>query len=325
MNNTITAIKGIKVGHYTHPDRPTGCTVLLCEQGCVASVDVRGSSPGTRDTDILKLDSNIPNVHGIVLTGGSTFGLATVTGVMRYLEERGHGHNAWGNLVPIVPGAVIFDLGMGNGKIRPDMSAGYIACENASSDPVIPGNVGAGTGATVGKIASLSTSMMGGVGSAIVEVDNWQVGALIVCNALGDIVDPNTGKILAGARISDDSLTTIDTIKFLLNGRKPNVQIGSNTTIGIIACNAKLDRAKLQRLAMSGHNGLARVVHPVHTIMDGDALFSLSTSEYNKEPDMLLLNAMATEAVMLATINAIKSAKELRIDNLWFPSYNNIK
>ena len=324
-NTTLTALNGLRVGHFTHPDRPTGSTVVLCPQGAVAGVDVRGAAPGTRETDLLAPGNTVPHVHAILLSGGSAFGLDAAGGVMRWLEERGHGLRVGPACVPIVPAAVIFDLGVGDHRVRPDTQAGYAACEHASADPVPGGNVGAGAGATVGKVFGPERAMKGGVGNALIEVGPWQVGALVVCNALGDVIDPESGAVIAGARTSATSLERLNIQRSLLAGLGPSgPSIGTNTTIGVVACNAKLDKAQAARLATAGHDGLARTIKPVHTPMDGDTLFGMATGTCERTPDPMLLCAMAAEAVAQATLNAMRSATGLRLGERWWPAANDL-
>jgi L-aminopeptidase/D-esterase-like protein len=223
--------------------------------------------------------------------------------------------------VPIVPAAVIFDLGVGDASLRPDAQTGWSACENASSQPVACGNVGAGAGATVGKVFGPELAMKGGLGSALVTVGPWQVGALVVCNALGDVVDPHTANIVAGARSSPQALTPLNTTQALLHGaRAQGLIAGTHTTIGVVACNAALDKAQAQRLAVAGHDGLARTIRPVHTPMDGDTLFGLATATCTDTPDLMLLGAMAAEAVALATLDAVRRASGLRWGDRWWPA-----
>ena len=240
LNDTLTAISSLWVGHDQVPQRPTGCTVVLCPQGAVAGVDVRGAAPGTRETDLLSPGNMVQKVHGIALCGGSAFGLEAASGVMRWLEEKGHGLSVGPVKIPIVPAAVIFDLWVGDARIRPDAMSGYRACEAASDAPVAQGNEGAGAGATVGKVFGPQLAMKGGVGSAAIQVGEVIVAALVVCNALGDVVDPRSGKLIAGARQSADSLKLIHTVEAQLRGETArNLTVGSNTTIGVVATNAR--------------------------------------------------------------------------------------
>ena len=331
-NNSLTSLQGILVGHYTDDRRPTGCTVVLCPQGAVAGVDVRGAAPGTRDTDALSPSNTVQEVHGVLLTGGSAYGLDAAGGVMRWLEERGHGFPVGPAIVPIVPAAVIFDLWVDdfsktrpvstqNPRIRPDAQAGYLACQAANSEPVQQGNVGAGAGATLGKLNGPDCAMKGGIGSASLCVHGVTVAALVVCNALGDVVDPQTGKLLAGARVSADSRDLLDIVKAQLNGHsisKP--QAGSNTTIGVVATDAVLTKPQAHRLAQVAHDGLARSIRPVHTPMDGDTLFALGTGTSGKAADMMLLSTLAAEVTAMAVVNAVLAAKDLRFGQGWWPA-----
>ena len=331
-NNSLTNLQGISVGHYTDDRRPTGCTVVLCPDGAVAGVDVRGAAPGTRDTDALSPSNSVKEVHGILLTGGSAYGLDAAGGVMRWLEERGHGFQVGPAVVPIVPAAVIFDLWVDdfsdalrtsskNPRIRPDAQAGYLACQAAKSEPVPQGNVGAGTGATLGKLNGPDCAMKGGIGSASLCVHGVTVAALVVCNALGDIVDPQTGKLLAGARVSADSRALLDVRQAQLDGQiiaKPIT--GSNTTIGVVATDAVLTKPQAHRLAQVAHDGLARSIRPVHTPMDGDTLFALGTGNSGQAADMTLLSTLAAEVTAMAVVNAVRAAKELRFGKGWWPA-----
>ena len=331
-NNSLTSLQGILVGHYTDLRRPTGCTVVLCPEGAIAGVDVRGAAPGTRDTDVLSPSNTVQEVHGVLLTGGSAYGLDAAGGVMRWLEERGHGFQLGPAIVPIVPAAVIFDLWVDNfsdtltksaknPRIRPDVEAGYLACQAASSEPVTQGNVGAGTGATLGKLNGPDCAMKGGTGSASLCVNGVTVAALVVCNALGDVIDPLTGQLLAGARIYADSRTLLDIRQAQLKGHsiaKP--QVGSNTTIGVVATDAVLTKPQAHRLAQVAHDGLARSIRPVHTPMDGDTLFALGTGSSGQAADMMLLSTLAAEVTAMAVVNAVRAAKDLRFGQGWWPA-----
>jgi len=331
-NNSLTSLQGILVGHYTDDRRPTGCTVVLCPDGAVAGVDVRGAAPGTRDTDALSPSNTVQEVHGVLLTGGSAYGLDAAGGVMRWLEERGHGFPVGPAIVPIVPAAVIFDLWVDdfsearrvstqNPRIRPDSQAGYLACQAANSEPVQQGNVGAGAGATLGKLNGPDCAMKGGIGSASLCVHGVTVAALVVCNALGDVFDPQTGKLLAGSRVSADSRDLLDIVKAQLNGHsisKP--QAGCNTTIGVVATDAVLTKPQAHRLAQVAHDGFARSIRPVHTPMDGDTLFALGTGTSGQAADMMLLSTLAAEVTAMAVVNAVRAAKDLRFGQGWWPA-----
>jgi L-aminopeptidase/D-esterase-like protein len=308
MHRAITDVSGIKVGHYTDRKAVTGCTAILCEQGAVAGVDVSGSSPGTRETDLLRTGNLVKKVQAIVLSGGSAFGLDAAAGVMRYLEERRFGHETSAGKVPIVPAAIIFDLNIGDSKIRPGASEGYQACLAATNGKVAEGCVGAGTGATVGKILGMARAVKSGLGTASQKIaGDVVVAALIVVNAVGDVIEPGTGKILAGPRKSDGSgfLSTSEVWKGGLEEKAPPF----NTVIGVVATDARLDKAEANRLARVAQVGIARTIDPCHTLFDGDALFALSSSE--KEADLSALGAAAANVVGEAIIRAIRKAETL--------------
>ena len=315
----ITDVAGIEVGHFTDPRRPTGCSVVLARGGAVAGVDVRGAAPGTRETDLLDPCNAVNTVHAILLSGGSAWGLDAASGVMRWLESQGIGLDVGSALVPIVPAAVLFDLLVGDAHIRPDAHAGYAACQAASSQPPAEGNVGAGTGAAIGKMFGMPFAMKGGIGTASVTLDGVTVGALIACNALGDIVDPDTGALIAGARTGDGAGLR-DTRRSLLRGEPPlPILAGANTTIGVIATDAQLTKAQARRLAMAGHDGLARSINPAHTLSDGDTLFAMSTGLARRTPGMTVLCVMAAEAVARATVRAVRAARSLEVGGLRLP------
>lgn len=308
----ITDVAGIEVGHFTDPRRPTGCSVVIAREGAVAGVDVRGAAPGTRETDLLAPGNLVEQVHAIMLAGGSAWGLEAATGAVRWLEEHGVGLDVGVGRLPLVPAAVLFDLHVGDMKVRPDAAAGYAACAAATHKPPAEGNVGAGAGAVVGKMFGLQHAMKGGVGTASVTVAGVTVGALIACNAVGDVVDPDTGRPLAGARAAN-GLTLRDTRHALLRGEPPHPLLaGSNTTIGVIATDARLTKVQAQRLAVASHDGLARSINPVHTMSDGDTLFTLSTGHVPHHPGMMVLATMAAEAVARATVRAVLAARTLR-------------
>ena len=308
----ITDVAGIEVGHFTDPRRPTGCSVVIAREGAVAGVDVRGAAPGTRETDLLAPGNLVEQVHAIMLAGGSAWGLEAATGAVRWLEEHGVGLDVGVGRLPLVPAAVLFDLHVGDMKVRPDAAAGYAACNAATREPPAEGNVGAGAGAVVGKMFGLQHAMKGGVGTASVTVAGVTVGALIACNAVGDVVDPDTGRPLAGARAAD-GLTLRDTRHALLRGEPPHPLLaGSNTTIGVIATDARLTKVQAQRLAVASHDGLARSINPVHTMSDGDTLFTLATGHVPHHPGMMVLATMAAEAVARATVRAVLAARTLR-------------
>jgi L-aminopeptidase/D-esterase-like protein len=320
MSSSITDVAGISVGHFTDGRRPTGCTVVLAPRGAVAAVDVRGSAPGTRETDLLAPQNLVEHVHGVLLAGGSAFGLDAATGVMRWLEEQGAGLEVGPARIPIVPAAVLFDLPLGDQRIRPDAAAGYAACQAASRKAPGEGNVGAGAGAVIGKIFGLDRAMKGGIGTAAVTVDGVTVGAIVACNALGDVIDPDTARVIAGARTADGR-ALLDTRRALLRGEAPKpILAGSNTTIGVIATDAVLTKVQAGRLATQGHDGLARAINPVHTLSDGDTLFALATGASGKGLGMMTLGAMAAEACALAVVRAIRAARGLSVGDLHLPA-----
>ncbi len=322
---SFTDIPGIAVGHYTDPQALTGCTVVLTPQGAVAGVDVRGSAPGTRETDCLQPGNLVQQAHAILLTGGSAFGLDAAGGVMRWLEERQHGFSVANVHVPIVPSAVIFDLALGKPQIRPNADNGYQACEAASQHSMQHGNVGAGTGATVGKVFGFPLCMRGGLGSAAMRVNGVTVGALIVCNALGDVINPDNGQVLAGARTQADSTELIHIHRAHLQGRSGQaLSAGQHTTIGVIATDAKLTPLQVTRLAQIGHDGLARTIRPVHTPYDGDTLFALSTGMTDTTVDTMLLHSLVTEVVAQAVLCAVRSAVTLKTPELWLPTASDL-
>ena len=310
---SIVDVPGLRVGHYTLSERLTGCSVVLAPDGAVGAVDVRGAAPGTRETDLLDPANLVDKVHAVLLSGGSAFGLDAATGVVRWLDEQGIGFETGYGRVPIVPAAVLFDLPVvregDNPTARPNAEAGYAACEAASTAPPAAGNVGAGAGACVGKLFGLDRCMKGGIGNASVRVGPWVVGALVACNAVGDVIDPATGQILAGARTVDGQ-NLLDTQRAFLQGERGNRPLpGTNTTIGVVATNAMLTKAQAKRLAMSAHDGLARSIRPAHTTLDGDTLFALATGTENCPVDLMLLTVMAAEATALATVDAISRAR----------------
>jgi len=324
MSSSITDVAGIEVGHCTDARRPTGCTVVLARTGAVAAVDVRGAAPGTRETDLLAPHNVVECVHAVLLSGGSAFGLDAAGGVMRWLDERAIGLEVGPARVPIVPAAVLFDLALGDARIRPDAAAGYAACEAASRQPPAEGNVGAGAGAAVGKIFGFQRAMKGGIGTAAVTVDGVTVGAIVACNALGDVVDPATGRIVAGARTAD-GLAMLNAHEALLRGEEARPMLaGSNTTIGVIATDAILTKVQAGRLATQGHDGLARTIRPVHTLSDGDALFALATGASGRSLGMMTLGAMAAEACAQAVLRAVRAARAVHVGALQLPAAGDI-
>ena len=308
---SITDVAGLRVGHFTDTRRPTGCTVVLTADGAVAGVDVRGAAPGTRETELLSPLNAVEQVHAIVLAGGSAFGLDAASGVMRWLDERGFGLQVGPARVPIVPAAILFDLWVGDASIRPDAASGYAACEAASTEPVVEGNVGAGSGATVGKLFGIQRAMRGGIGSASVTVGGITVGALVAVNAIGDVIDPGTGQTVAGARTADGS-ALLGTMRALLRGDLPvSLQAGSATTLGVVATDAVLTKAQANKMAQMAHDGLARAINPVHTMSDGDTVFALATGASRKTAHLTLLGALGAEVMATAVLRAVRAATAL--------------
>jgi L-aminopeptidase/D-esterase-like protein len=309
----LTAVAGLKVGHHTLSERPTGCTVILTEGGAVASVDVRGGAPGTRETALLEPVKTVDTVHAIVLSGGSAFGLAAADGVVRFLEERSIGYHFGGAVVPIVPAAILFDLGVGNGKIRPTAECGYQAAKNANDGPVQEGNVGAGAGATVGK-AGGGGPMKAGLGTAAIALpDGLVVAALVAVNAGGDIIDPATGRVVAGARTADG--TGLVDVRTLVRGgqlgrrgpRRDDRGI-ENTTLGVVATNATLTKVEAYKVAQMAHDGLARAISPAHGPGDGDTVFAVATGTRTGDADLRLIGALAAEVMADAIVRAATQA-----------------
>ena len=308
MKNAITAVPGLKVGHAQDLRAGTGCTVILCEGGAAAGVDVRGGAPGTRETDCLNPMNLVPQVHAVYLGGGSAFGLDGACGVMKYLEERKIGFEVGVTRVPIVPGAVLFDLTVGDPFVRPDGPMGYRACLSASAEDAQRGNVGAGTGATVGKAAGAAYMMKGGLGTASFQTQELIIGALMAVNCFGDVVDPSTGEILAGA-LNETGDGFRSCLELLASGRGSRDAFAGNTTIGAVATNARLSKAQATRVAIMAHDGLARAINPVHTLNDGDTIFCLATGEV--EADVTAVGALAARVVAQAVVDAVTQAESL--------------
>lgn len=306
MFNNILDVKGIKVGQVEDKEGLTGCTVIICEDGGVCGVDVRGSAPGTRETDLLDPINMVQKVHAIVLSGGSAFGLESTCGVSRYLEEKGIGFDVGVAKVPIVTGAVLFDLGVGNPKCRPNIEMGYKACQIANNIELKQGNYGAGCGATVGKIRGSEFCTKGGIGSYSIKLDNGLVvSAIIAVNAFGDVYE--NGRVIAGVLNDDknDFLNTYDLMKKGVNKGGFNID---NTTIGAVVTNAKLSKAECKKISQMAHNGFAKSIFPIHTPHDGDTIFTLATGEV--ETDITLLGSIASEVVEKSVISAIKNASK---------------
>jgi len=317
LANTITDIPGIEVGHAQDYDSLTGCTVILCRKGAVGGVDVRGGAPGTRETDLLNPLNLVSKVNAVVLAGGSAFGLDAASGVMRYLEEQKIGFNTGVAKVPIVPSAILFDLNLGRSDRRPDAAMGYEAAASASNEPPREGNVGVGTGASIGRILGLNSAMKTGIGTASLDVGGGVVvGALIAVNAFGDVVDPNAGEIIAGARSRKSKKLLLgepgyfgDTLKLMKSVYGRTVMSFAarfNTVIGVVATNGKFNKAEANKIAQMAHNGIARAVRPAHTMLDGDTLFALATGR--RKADVSTVGAYAAEAVAQAIVRAARSA-----------------
>jgi L-aminopeptidase/D-esterase-like protein len=310
-SGSITDVAGLLVGHFTDPRRPTGCTVVLCPQGAACGVDVRGAAPGTRETDLLSPLNAVEQVHAVLLGGGSAFGLDAASGVMRWLDGQGIGLPVGPARVPIVPAAILFDLWFGDPSIRPDAAAGHAACAAATAQPPAQGSVGAGAGATVGKLFGIEHAMKGGIGTASARVGGITVAALVAVNALGDVVEPGSGRVLAGSRAADGRSPRHTTAAFLRGELPDRLAAGMATTIGVIATDARLDKAQCTRLAMSGHDGLARSIDPVHTLWDGDTLFALATGGSGLPGHPVVLDAMAAQVVAQAVLAAVRHASGL--------------
>jgi len=318
LQNAITDIPGIRVGHAQNQKALTGCTVVLCEGGAVGGVDQRGGAPGTRETDALHPIHLVQQVHGVVLAGGSAFGLDAAGGAVQYLEEKGIGFDVGVARVPIVPSAILFDLGIGHAHIRPDAEMGYQACLDASTEAPRQGNFGAGAGATVGKVLGMDQAMKAGIGSASVELGSGiLVGALMAVNAFGDIIDPNTNQIIAGARsFKEESrqdgkspyfADSMQILKPLAGNNILGFAGQGNTVIGIVATNAVLNKEQTNKVAQMAQDGIARTVRPAHTMLDGDTIFALATGQ--READVNIVGAYAAEVVAQAILNAVFAAK----------------
>jgi len=323
MNKGLTEVAGIRVGHHTMEGRPTGCTVVLVDgDGAVGGVSQRGGAPGTRETDLLNPLNMVDRVNAIVLAGGSAFGLDAAQGVVRYLEERNIGYRTAAGVVPIVPAAILYDLGFGgDAKIRPNADCGYRAAGAANDGAVREGNVGAGAGATVGKMGGLAelpgfpgarrSPMKGGIGSAAITLPNGLVvGAIAAVNAVGDVIDPWSGQVVAGARNPDGTLA--DVRKLLAAGAlAPQTRPAENTTIGLVATNARLTKEQASRVALMADDGLARAINPSHTVGDGDTVFALATGRWAGDVNVSLLGALAAEAMSEAIVRAVAKADSL--------------
>jgi L-aminopeptidase/D-esterase-like protein len=318
LRNAITDVPGLKVGHAQDEEALTGCTVVLCEGGAVGGVDQRGGAPGTRETDAMHPLHLVQQVHAVVLAGGSAFGLDAATGVVRYLEERGVGFDVRVAKVPIVPAAILFDLGIGRADVRPDAAMGYRACQNASAGPPAEGNAGAGMGATVGKILGPGHAMKSGIGTASMEIGGGLVVAAIVAvNAFGDVIDPATGQIVAGARslqqgpvrigVGPVFADTLQVMKTLVGRTSLGFNTREHTVIGVVASNARLDKEQTNKVAQMAQDGLARTIRPAHTMLDGDTIFALSTGAH--KADVNIVGAFAAEVLAQAVLRAVRAAR----------------
>ena len=310
MRQAITDVPGVLVGQAQDAEALTGCTVAVFPDGAVGGVDVRGSASGTRELVVLGAMHLTPAIHAITLSGGSAFGLDAAGGVMRALEEQGIGFPTPAACVPIVPAAIIYDLGIGSAGIRPDAAMGYAACQAAAGGPVEPGNAGAGMGATVGKLYGMPQAMQGGVGTASAQIDNnvW-VGALVVCNALGDVRDPTTGALLAGTRKSPESMALADTAEQLRWGATPRLDAGTNTTLGVVATNATLSKPQARKLAQLAQHGFVKGLSPAHTLYDGDTMFAVSTGTQTADP--IQLGIVAADLVAESLSAAVQAARSV--------------
>jgi L-aminopeptidase/D-esterase-like protein len=305
---SITDVAGLLCGHFTDARRPTGCTVVIAPEGAVGGVDVRGAAPGTRETDLLSPLNSVDVVHAVMLAGGSAFGLDASAGAMRWLEERGIGVQAGPVRVPIVASAILFDLMMGDPSIRPDAAAGYAACVAASTDACAEGSVGAGTGAVCGKLFGIERGMKSGIGCASITLHGVTVAAMVAVNATGDVVDPSTGRIVAGVR-SADGRAIVGGAQALLGGELPrHLQIAAATTLGIVATDAALTKLDANRLARIAHDGLARSIFPVHTPVDGDTIFALATGKTTATLPPTVMGLLATEVTARAVLRAVHTA-----------------
>ena len=319
---SITDVQGVKVGHFTETRRPTGCTVMLFEKGATAGVDVRGSAPGTRETDLLNPINTVQRVQAILLAGGSAFGLDAASGVVRYLDEHRLGYAVGDIVVPIVPAAILYDLGIGDPKIRPTAESGYKACQAATTRRVVEGNVGAGAGATIGKLFGPKQAMKSGLGSASMRVGDTGVvvGAIVAVNAVGDVLDPKTGQIIAGARKPDGS-GFVDSMARIREGYSVRADASTNTTIGVVATNVALDKAQATKVAQMAHDGLARTIYPVHTPSDGDTIFAVTTGAIPVRANHGAIGALAAEVMAQAVLRAVMNARGIA----GLPSYADLR
>ncbi len=306
---SITDIEGIKIGHAQDLDAATGCTVVIGEAGVTAGVDVRGGAPGTRETDLLDPVNLVEQIHAVVMAGGSSFGLDSASGVMQYLEEKGVGLDVFVTKVPIVCGAVLFDLTIGDHRVRPDKEMGYQACLNADDTECEEGSVGAGTGATVGKILGMERCMKSGLGTYCIQTGDLKIGAIVAVNCLGDVIDPKTGEILAGV-LDENKERFLNSEEIMIkefSGRK--IEFSGNTTIGVIVTNAKLTKSEANKVASMAHNGYGRTMRPAHTMFDGDTIFAVATGRV--DTDVSVAGLLAARIMEQAVVRAVKRATPL--------------
>ncbi|MGN8647003.1 P1 family peptidase [Gracilibacillus sp. HCP3S3_G5_1] len=316
----IDQLEGFKIGHHQDETALTGCTVIICEEGATTGVDVRGGAPGTRETDLLASENTINKTHATFLAGGSAYGLDVGSGVMKFLEQRGVGMNLQIVKVPIVPGAILFDLAIGSSEIRPNQTMGFKACENAYKNKTVFGNVGAGTGATVGKVLGPEFTMKSGIGYSGYQIGTLQIAATVAVNAVGDIIDPSSGKQIAGLfdRKNHQLLHTSDILLSQAGQTFQDNGYYGNTTIGSIMTNAKLTKAQVNKIASIAQDGMAKTIDPAHTFMDGDTLFVMATGKVEVDPT--IVGMLATKVVTEAIINAVKIAKSVAD----FPAYQDV-
>jgi len=319
MTDSITDIPGIKVGHASDFEGITGCTVVLCEKGAVAGVDQRGGGPGTREIALLNPVNHVEKVHAVMLAGGSAFGLDAASGVMRFLEDNNIGYQTGVAKIPIVPAAILYDLNIGDPKVRPTPEMGYLACTNASGSSPDQGSIGAGTGATVGKLMGMNRATKSGIGSASIDLGGGvKVGAIVAVNAIGEVIDPGNGNIIAGVRANKATVfeqgkpvfsEALQIMKSIVGKTLLGLAEKANTVIGVVATNAKFDKAACTKLAQMAQNGLVRTIRPANTMHDGDTIFALSTGK--KKANINIVGAFAAQAVQRAILNAVLEATSL--------------
>lgn len=313
---SIHELQGFEIGHAEYQDAATGCTVIINRSGAVTGVDVRGGSPGTRETDLLRSENLVQESHAVFLSGGSAYGLSVADGIMQYLEKNQIGFDVGVGHVPIVPGAILFDLAIGDAKVRPDASLGYQACLNAEKkQPIEMGSIGAGTGATVGKCLGPSYAMKGGLGVAAFQIENLQVAAVVAVNSFGDIIDPTSNKIIAGVYDRQRQQLLNAEKQLLLQLDQSSNRFSHNTSIGVVLTNAKASKAEMNKLASIAHDGFARTMRPSHTLVDGDTIFAMSSNEI--EVDLNVVSMLAVHATQQAVVNGIMTAQSTH----HFPSY----